>query len=116
VGFAILYLLFLIGIVIYLAFFFIKGPDRWCEQCNTWSNMKPSSFSCEKCGHSNKRRGGCPKCGWYARFENRFVGRVGPIWQRMDFNNSIMIYRETWDCPKHGNYQCDVPASESREH
>jgi hypothetical protein len=34
----------------------------------------------------------------------------------MDFGNSIMVYHETWNCPKHGDYMCVVDASRSRNY
>jgi hypothetical protein len=108
---------------IYLVNYFsnkIVGKERWCENCNSWSVMKLTGdlkgnyFTCENCQHRNlENSGGCRQCGWYAKFENRYINRIGPIWKSIDYNNSIMVYRETWNCPKHGNYECDVPDSES---
>jgi len=117
--------IFMIGGIIYLVKYFsdkYAGAERWCEGCNTWSVMKLTGdlkgdyFTCTKCGQRNKKNRGCPHCGWFARFENRYVGRVGPFSEMVDFYSSVLIFKETWNCPKHGNYLCVVTASESRNY
>jgi ribosomal protein S27AE len=92
------------------------GSERWCAQCNTWNIMKlvGDKYKCKKCGHLNQENRGCPKCGWYARYEKRYVGRVGPYSEPVEAGSYLLTFHETWNCPQHGNYVCSVPASESR--
>ena len=91
------------------------GSERWCEKCDTWNTMKldRSHWICEKCGHPNQANRGCPRCGWYARFENRFVRRAGPYSKEKANGYYLKGYKETWNCPVHGDYVIFVAASES---
>jgi len=113
---------FIILILLGIVFIFhwmsesIIGKDRWCDNCNSWSVMRFSFFSyfkCKKCGRENPKNRGCPVCGWYGRFEDRYVGRVGPYSEMMEYGSYLLMYRETWNCPRHGNYSFMVPASQS---
>lgn len=111
-------IIFGIGAVINWILKSIIGEIRWCENCNTWNKMKLKDkfFICQNCGHSNFHKRGCPECGWYGRYENRYVGRVGPYSEMKDYGKYLLMYKETWNCPKHGNYTVMVPASQSREY
>jgi hypothetical protein len=94
------------------------GAERWCESCNTRNTMKlrGGSFICKQCGHPNQKDQGCPHCGWYGRFETLYVGRVGPFIQRIDPLSSVVVYKETWNCPSHANFTITVAASESKDY
>lgn len=106
------FLIFLIFGIVAIVFFYQRyiGSERWCENCNQWFNMKLKGewFICESCGWKNISNRGCPHCGWYGKYENRFLRRIGPVVENQ-YCQSLVYYREWWSCPKHGEYEVREP-------